>query len=126
MKTTSHFLLLIALTCVSAVRAQTNDDLTARYQVILDRIPFGLVPPSKIGHGALGFGRYAFVGLVSPDGTSSNRVAVIHDRQCNYYYFKAEGEQIDDIKVVRLENAPGGGAFAGTRWWHAQATYIVA
>jgi len=108
MKTTLHLLVLLSLTCAPAVRAQTNEDPMVNYQVILDRVPFGIVPKSKIGHGALGFGRYAFVGLVSPDGISSNRVAVIHDRQTNYYHFKAEGEQIDDIKVMRLESAGTG------------------
>jgi hypothetical protein len=108
MKTNLHFLLMLVVACASIARAQTNADPMANYQVILDRLPFGLVAAGKGGHGALGFGRYAFIGLVSPDGTSSNRVAVIHDRQTNYYYFKAEGEQIDDVKVMRLENAGTG------------------
>ncbi|MBM3860186.1 MAG: hypothetical protein FJ395_11105 [Verrucomicrobia bacterium] len=110
MKRQSLLLLLFAFLFAFSVRAQTNEDFTARYQVILDRIPFGIVPPSKMGQGALGFGRYAFVGLVSPDGMSdnSNRVAVIHDRLTSHYYFKAEGEQIEDVKVLRVENAPTG------------------
>lgn len=108
MKRISPLLLLFTFGFTCVVRAQTNEDLTARYQVILDRVPFGIVTASRMSHGALGFGRYAFIGLVSPDGVSSNRVAVIHDRQTNYYHFKAEGEQIDDIKVLRIENAPVG------------------
>jgi hypothetical protein len=108
MKTNLHFLLMLVVACASIAGAQTNENPMANYQVILDRLPFGLVAAGKGGHGALGFGRYAFIGLVSPDGASSNRVAVIHDRQTNYYYFKAEGEQIDDVKVMRLENAGTG------------------
>lgn len=94
--------------CAIVAATETGEDLQARYQVILDRVPFGIVPPGRFGQGPLGFGRYAFVGLVSPDGESSNRVAVIHDRISNTYHFKAEGEQIDDVKVLRLENTPSG------------------
>jgi hypothetical protein len=103
MKTIIAFLLLAA-----AAHAQTNDDIMARYQGILDRVPFGLVQPGKMGHATLGFGRYAFVGVVSLDPENTNRVAVIHDRQTNQYHFKAEGEPIDDIKVNRIENLPTG------------------
>ena len=108
MKHPLSLLFCLALVGLSPALCQTNDELTARYQVILDRVPFGLVPPSKLGQAVLGFGRYAFVGLVSLDESSSNRVAVIHDRLNNRYYFNAEGEQVDDIKVLRIENTPTG------------------
>jgi hypothetical protein len=73
----------------------------ARYQVIIERAPFGSVSGRDEARGPDFAQRYQFVGQVS---TKDNQLLVIvHDKTTNRSYFRAPGENIEDVKVVRLE-----------------------
>jgi hypothetical protein len=77
----------------------------ARYQIIIDRSPFGAIA-SGPGPAAAFAARFNFVGLVSSNGVQSRLQAIIQDKEGNRSYFKSEGEAIEDIKVVKIEEKP--------------------
>ena len=77
----------------------------ARYQVILDRMPFGAVGPGNgVGKGPEFAQRYVFVGRVST--TNDGLLAIIQDRAENRNHFKEAGEMIGDVKVLKIEESP--------------------
>jgi len=79
----------------------------SRYQVIIDRLPFGAmsggadVPqPSFSAH-------YTFVGLLKEDDTKP-LLAVIFDKEGSQTYFKAEGDTMGETTVVKIEKSDKG------------------
>lgn len=75
-----------------------------RYQAIIERSPFGRVDAAGISAVASNFtARYAFVGVIGSPETGM--LAALVDKQTNQSYFKAPGESMGDITVVRIENS---------------------
>ena len=76
----------------------------ARYQVIVDRMPFGGVTGALAAGATPGFAtRFSFVGLVSSNFTNGQLQAIFLDKTAaNRAYFKGEGEMMDDVKVLRI------------------------
>jgi hypothetical protein len=76
-----------------------------RYKVIIDRTPFCASAGAAAAAQPNFATRFAFVGVVST--TEDNRpLAIIQDKeQNNRIYFKAEGETIDTVKVVKIEQS---------------------
>jgi len=80
----------------------------SRYQIIIDRLPFGAMagtgpetpqPPFSA--------HYTFVGTVKEDETKP-LLAIIFDKEGSQTYFKAEGDTIGDTSVVKIEKADKG------------------
>lgn len=96
-------LALLLFAAVPAWAAETSE--FARYQPIIDRSPFGTVgavgPAAPPGFAA----RFAFVGIVTTLDTNG-ALAMIQDKQSNRTYFKAEGETIETVKVLRIGQKP--------------------
>lgn len=91
----------------STVHATDTPHDFSRYQIIVDRLPFGAmngtdnVPqPSFSAH-------YTFVGIVKEDDTKP-LLAMIFDKDGSQTYFKAEGDTIGDTTVVKIEKADKG------------------
>lgn len=85
-------------------RAAESHDFS-RYQVILDRSPFGPVSGPADAVQPNFAARFAFVGLATT-GENQPLIAFIHDRERNRIYPRAEGESIEGITVVRVEKSP--------------------
>ena len=88
----------------SAVHATDAPHDFTRYQIIVDRLPFGAVSgtadipqPSFSAH-------FSFVGLAKEDDTKP-LLAIIFDKEGSQTYFKAEGDTIGDTTVVKIEKA---------------------
>ncbi len=78
-----------------------------RYQVIVDRAPFG-VPSAAGGPSAPAPGwaeSYVFVGVV-PDPASTNVLAIIQDKE--RAYLKGVGDVMGDVKVKEIQAAGRG------------------
>ncbi len=85
-----------------------TQDLT-RYQVIIERSPFGSLPGVAPGTPQPNFAaRFAFVGLVSSED-NTQVLAIIQDRERNRTYFQAEGEMVGQlgVKVMRIDRTAG-------------------
>ena len=87
--------------------AQPTRDFS-RYQVIVDRAPFGQMgltgdnapqPPFST--------RFTFVGIAR-DGDDSPLLAVIEENDTKHVDFKAEGDSIGNVKVVKIEKPENG------------------
>jgi hypothetical protein len=79
----------------------------ARYQIIIDRAPFGVTAGGPVAEAQPGFStRYTFVGLVKTE-SSGTLLAIIYDKDKNRSYFLAEGETIpnENVKLVRIERS---------------------
>jgi hypothetical protein len=76
----------------------------SRYQVIIDRLPFGAMSGGESAPQPPFSARYTFVGMAKEDD-SKPLLAVIFDKQENQTYFKAEGEMIGDTTVMKIEKA---------------------
>jgi hypothetical protein len=88
-----------------AINAEPTD--FARYQVILDRAPFGPVAAGAEVAQPNFASRYLFVALVNSNGEEGVLQAIIHNKETNHSSFRAEGEVLDnDVKVVRIESKP--------------------
>ncbi len=85
---------------------QATDELHdfSRYQVIIDRLPFGAMSTADNAPQPPFSARFTFVGTVKEDETKP-LLAIIFDKQENLPLFKAEGEMIGDISVVKIEMA---------------------
>jgi hypothetical protein len=97
---------LVAATMIAAgvsLAEETHD--FARYQVIVDRSPFGPVPGSQATATALpSFAtRFALVGIVQSNGQDGVVQAIIEDKGSHNTYFKTVGEAVDDVKVLHIE-----------------------
>ena len=91
----------------SAVRATDTPHDFSRYQIIVDRLPFGAMSgaadipqPSFSAH-------YNFVGTLKEDETKP-LLAIIFDKEGSQTYFKAEGETMGDTTVVKIEKGDKG------------------
>ena len=81
----------------------------ARYQVIIDRSPFGTVAAEGAAAGAAPASftlKYQLVGLVNSNCPEQTLLAIVFDKEANRSYFKAEGEMLDDVKIVKIERTP--------------------
>ena len=89
-----------------AVGATDGAHDLGRYKVIIDRAPFCASAGAAAAAQPNFANRYAFVGMVST--TENNRpLAIIQDKeQNNRIHFKAEGDTIDTVKVVKIEQSP--------------------
>lgn len=105
---------LLAALCVlvmgaggmKAYAADPTHDFS-RYQVILDHVPFGPMNGAA-DVPAPGFStRYTFVGTaqVAPDQPV---MAIIVDKEGNRVYFKAEGDSLGPVNVVKIERPDKG------------------
>jgi hypothetical protein len=100
---------LVATTLLSsgAVLAEDTHDFK-RYKIIIDRSPFGPIAGSPAATAAQpSFAtRYALVGMVDSNLSEGPVQAIIEDKGGHRTYFKAEGEMIDDVKVMRIDADP--------------------
>ncbi len=76
----------------------------SRYQVILDRSPFGGLPNGAGGAAPQpNFAdSYTFVGVVEEQG---HKLAIIQPKSTPRAEFKAEGETLGDVTVAKIEMA---------------------
>ena len=91
----------------SPVHATDTPHDFSRYQIIVDRLPFGAMSgtadipqPSFSAH-------YNFVGIVKEDDTKP-LLAIIFDKEGSQIYFKAEGETMGDTTVMKIEKGDKG------------------
>jgi hypothetical protein len=79
----------------------------SRYQIILDRAPFGQMGASSDNAPQPPFStRFTFVGIASEDGQPL--LAIILENDTKHIDFKAEGETIGPVKVVKIERSENG------------------
>lgn len=89
---------------VHAAVTQTAHDFS-RYQIIVDRLPFGAMSGTGTEAPQPPFSaRFTFVGTAQLDDKQP-LMAIIQDKEGSRTYFKAEGETIGDITVVKIEKA---------------------
>jgi hypothetical protein len=87
-------------------KAEPTRDFS-RYQIILDRAPFGQMGASDKDAPQPPFStRFAFVGITSIDDEPP--LAVIEEKDNKRVNFKAEGESIGNVKVVKIEKSENG------------------
>jgi hypothetical protein len=106
---TSLGVLVAAALSAAATPSAEETHGFARYQIILDRSPFGPVPGSANPAAAAqpGFSqRLTLVGIVQSNGQDGVVQAIIDDKTGHRTYFKTEGEAIDDVKVLHIEIKP--------------------
>ncbi len=74
-----------------------------RYQAIIERSPFGRADAAGSSAVTSNFmARYAFVGVIG--SAETGMLAALVDKQTNQSCFKAPGESMGDITIVRIEN----------------------
>ena len=88
----------------AAVEATDSLHDFSRYQVIIDRLPFGAMSTAENAPQPPFSARFTFVGMAKEDDTKP-LLAFIFDKEHNQTFFKAEGETIDEITVVKIERA---------------------
>jgi hypothetical protein len=102
MRNTAIMSALIAGLVGSDVRATDELHDFSRYQIIIDRLPFGAMSGSADNIPQPPFSaRFTFVGTEKED--EKPLAAIIFDKEHNQTFFKAEGELIDDITVMKIE-----------------------
>jgi hypothetical protein len=88
---------------VLIARADVEPTRFEHYQVIIDRSPFGAISGGGEAAPAPNWAeRYTFAGLV-PSAVSNQLLIVIHDSARNRATLVAEGDTLDEIKIVKLE-----------------------
>jgi hypothetical protein len=93
---------LSAVAFVSASVARAAESYKYdRYQVILERAPFGPVSATETGASPPFATQLQLVALVESNSVLPQ--AGILDKQANRTYYRAEGESIDDVKVVSID-----------------------
>jgi hypothetical protein len=98
---------MAALRAVPCGGADPTHDFS-RYQVILDRAPFGQMGTSGDNAPEPGFAtKLTFVGVVS-EGDDKPLLAIIQEKDTKQVDFKAEGESIDRVMVVKIERSETG------------------
>jgi hypothetical protein len=109
---TSRYLVILCATTValggvpSGATDSTHD--FSRYQVILDRAPFGQIGASVDNVPPPGFStRFTFVGIAS-EGDDKPLLAIIQENDTKHVNFKAEGESIGRVMVVKIERPENG------------------
>jgi len=100
-----------AVAAVSGAPASRGADAAhdfSRYQVILDKAPFGQIGASAENTPQPGFStRFTFVGLAS-EGDDKPVLAVLLENDTKHVDFKSEGENIGPVKVVKIEKSETG------------------
>lgn len=97
----------VALVGIAAGAAEPMRDFS-RYQVILDRAPFGQMGASADSAQQPSFStRFTFVGVAS-EGPEQPLLAIIQENDTKQIDFKAEGESIGNVKVVKIEKSETG------------------
>ena len=95
----------IGIACLLAATVAVAEQTEfAKYQVIIDRAPFGALSGPGPAAGAPSFTQqFKFVGIVE-----SNRIvqAIINDTKGNRVYFRSAGETIDNVKIVSVDVEP--------------------
>jgi hypothetical protein len=109
--TSKHLAILCAITAalrgVPAGAAEPTRDFS-RYQIILDRAPFGQMGASPDNAPQPGFStRFTFVGIAR-EGDDQPLLAIIQENDTKRVDFKAEGESIGPVKVVKIEKSENG------------------
>jgi len=100
-----RWLLIVALAVMAGVVRAAEPVSFARYQVIIDRSPFGAPAGTGAAAPMPNFAeQFTFVGLV-PDPVSKKVLAIVQDRE--RAYLKAQGESIGDVEVRQIEMAGG-------------------
>jgi hypothetical protein len=75
-----------------------------RYKIIIDRAPFGAMSGTGADVQQPPFSaRFTFIGTVEED--DQPLMAIILDKEGNHVHFKAEGESIGPVVVVKIEKA---------------------
>jgi len=96
----------LAVAVVARCHADESHDL-GPYQVIIDKSPFGAVPGLASADVQPDFAtRFILVGIVDSNGVENALQAIIMDKQKNITHFTAEGETIDEVKVLHIEDKP--------------------
>jgi hypothetical protein len=96
--------LVASLTKLAVGATDTSHDFS-RYQIIVDRLPFGAMAGTGAEVAQPPFSaRFTFVGTAQLD-EKQPLLAIIQDKEGNRTHFKAEGETIGDITVVKIEKA---------------------
>ncbi|HVM59708.1 MAG TPA: hypothetical protein VMV72_02485 [Verrucomicrobiae bacterium] len=92
----------------AAVRAADPTHDFNRYQVILDKAPFGQVGASADNVPQPSFStRFTFVGIAS-EGEDKPLLAIIEEKDTKHVDFKSEGENIGPVKIVKVERSETG------------------
>jgi hypothetical protein len=107
------------------VRATEGTHDFARYQVILDRAPFGQMVIGGPESQQPGFStRFTFVGTaqVGPDQPLQ---AIIMDKEGNHVHFKSEGDTIGAISIVKIEKTDRGTTKLVMRQGLEDATFVL-
>ena len=96
----------VAILAARAAGSTSETQDLGPYKVIVDRAPFCASATASAAAQPNFASRYVFVGVVST--TEDNRpLAIIQDKERNNrIYFKAEGEMIDSVKVVQIQQSP--------------------
>lgn len=98
----------LAVVVASGAFATESQDF-ARYQIIVDRSPFGPVTAAGVPDAVPSFAqRFQLVGIVTSNGLPVTAQAVLLDKEPtpNRTWFKSEGELIDGgIKVLKIQDA---------------------
>ncbi len=111
-RTGTHLAILCALTvALSGVPLGGAEPPTrdfSRYQIILDRAPFGKMGELPEDAQQPSFStRFTFVGIAS-EGDDQPLLAIIQENDTKHVDFKAEGESIGAVKVVKIEKSENG------------------
>jgi hypothetical protein len=101
----------MAIACALAVslvgsNARATDELHdfSRYQVIIDRLPFGAMSGADNAPQPSFSTRFTFIGTAKEDETKP-LLAIIFEKDGNQTHFTAEGEMIGDVTVMKIEKA---------------------
>jgi len=101
--------LLLGVVAVATVARAADTPSWQRYKPIIDRNPFGQATGNAVVGVAAGessfLNRYSFVGMIGSTTNPAGRTAIILDKQTGRCHFKSPGETLDDIAVVRIEDA---------------------
>jgi hypothetical protein len=92
--------------CLMGLDVHAADTLHdfSRYQVIIDRLPFGAMSSEDNAPQPSFSTRFTFVGTAKED--EKPLLAIIVDKEGNQTYFRGEGENVvGDIAVVKIEKA---------------------
>ena len=96
-----RLLIIVAFVAVSEARA-TESYQEDRYKIILERAPFGpVIATEGLGATPNFAAQLQLVGFVYSNSVLPQ--AIVFDKQANRTYFKAEGELIDDVKLVNID-----------------------
>ncbi len=97
----------VASLAVSAIGAMDASHDFSRYQIIVDRLPFGALNGTAEAPQPSFSARFTFVGTEQLD-EQQPLTAIILEKEGGRIHFKAEGETIGDVTVVKIEKSDKG------------------